>query len=157
MVQGGAGGGGASSAGGAAGGASAAGSGGAGPARQDLSSVIEAVKAAVGSKTEAAKEKKAAAKGGTKGITRARRTYTDKRKTKLAELRSLKSKRIREFNTKTKKMNKADRTKARREFKKKVEAQFKEMQQRFPTARGLKSVAAIRELIRKIDAIKTAK
>ena len=54
-------------------------------------------------------------------------------------------------------MNKADRNKARREYKKKVEAQFKEMQSRFPTARGLKSVGVIRELIRKIDAIKTAR
>ena len=152
VVQGGAGGGGASAAGGAAGGSSAS---GAGPARQgaDLGKIVEAVKAA------ASAGKKAPAKGGTtsKGITRARRTYTDKRKTKLAELRSLKSKRIREFNAKTKKMNKADRNKARREFKKKVESQFKEMQSRFPTARGLKSVGVIRELIRKIDAIKTAR
>jgi hypothetical protein len=49
------------------------------------------------------------------------------------------------------------RQKARREYKKKVNAQFKEMQSKFPTARGLKSVGAIRELIRKIDAIRTAK
>ena len=98
-----------------------------------------------------------AGKGSTKGITQARRAYTDKRKVKLAELRALKSKRIREFNAKTKKMKPADRTKARREYKKKVDAQFKEMQKRFPTARGLKSVGVIRELIRKIDAIKAAK
>ena len=56
-----------------------------------------------------------------------------------------------------KKLPKADRDKQRREYKKRVEAQFKEAQQRFPTARGLKSVAGIRDLIRKIDAFKAAK
>ena len=153
VVQGGAGGGGASS---SAGGSSASsGGGGAAPAAAqqapDLSKIVEAVK-------ELAEKGKAGKKGGTtKGITQARRTYTDKRKTKLAELRSLKSKRIREFNTKTKKLSKGERDKQRRAYKKKVEAQFKEMQQRFPTARGLKSVGVIRELIRKIDALKVAK
>ena len=72
-------------------------------------------------------------------------------------MRALKSKRIREFATKTKKLPKADRLKQRREYKKRVEAQFKEMQTRFPTARGLKSVGVLRELIRKIDAFKSAK
>ena len=43
------------------------------------------------------------------------------------------------------------------EFKKKVESQFREMQTRFPTARGLKSVATIRELIRKLQSLRTAK
>jgi hypothetical protein len=151
VVQGGSGGGGASS---SAGGSSAA-SGGGGAARApDLSKVVEAVKA-----LGAAKDAKGAArsKGGTKGITRARRSYTDKRKTKIAELRALKSKRIREFNTRTKKMPKAERDKARREFKKRVNAQFKEAQQRFPTARGLKTVAGLRELIRKLDAFRPAK
>ena len=93
----------------------------------------------------------------TRGITQVRRTYTDKRKAKIAELRALKSKRIREFNQKTKKMKKADRSKQRREFKARVEAQFKEAQSRFPTARGLKSVSVLRELIRKIDAFRSAK
>ena len=92
-----------------------------------------------------------------KGITQARRAYTDKRKTKIAELRSLKSKRIREFNAKTKKLEKTERSKQRAAYKKKVEAQFKEMQQRFPTARGLKTVAVIRELLRKLSAFKSAK
>ena len=101
--------------------------------------------------------KKKGASGATKGITQARRSYTDKRKTKIAELRALKSKRIREFAAKTKKLPKAERQKQRREFKKKVEAQFKEMQTKFPTARGLKSVGVIRELIRKINAFKAAK
>jgi len=152
VVQGGSGGGGASS---SAGGSSASsGGGGAAPAAPDLSKVVEAVKQLAAQKAAGGKAGK---KGSAKGITQARRTYTDKRKVKLAELRALKSKRIREFNTKTKKMNPADRTKARREYKKKVDAQFNEMQKRFPTARGLKSVGVIRELIRKIDAIKAAK
>ena len=89
--------------------------------------------------------------------TQARKQYTDRRKTKIAELRALKSKRIREFNAKTKKMPAAERKKQRAEFKKKVEAQFKEAQTQFPTARGLKSVGVIRELIRKLEAFKTAK
>ena len=105
----------------------------------------------------AAKKKGAGGAGGAKGITRARRTYTDKRKAKIAELRALKSKRIREFAAKTKKLPKEERNKQRRAFKKRVEAQFKEMQTRFPTARGLKSVSVIRELIRKIDSIRSAK
>ena len=103
---------------------------------------------------EGAKKK---AGGGTKGITQARRSYTDKRKAKIAELRALKSKRIREFNAKTKKMPAAERLKQRRAYKKKVEAQFKEMQTRFPTARGLKSVGVLRELIRKLDAFRAAR
>ena len=111
---------------------------------------------------EGSKEKQAAAaKGGsgssTKGITQARRAYTDKRKIKMAELRALKSKRIREFNQKTKSMPKADRDKARREYKKKVEAQFKEAQRQFPTARGIKTVGALRELARRISAMKMAR
>ena len=148
VVQGGAGGGGASSAGG-----SSAASGGGAPAAAapDLSKVVEAIKQIA----EGAKKKGAGS--GTKGITQARRTYTDKRKAKIAELRALKSKRIREFAAKTKKLPKAERQKQRREYRKRVEAQFKEMQTRFPTARGLKSVGVIRELIRKISAFKSAK
>jgi len=155
VVQGGAGGGGASS---SAGGSSASSGGGSAPARApapDLSKVVEAVKQIAGAASDAAKKKKGAAS--TKGITQARRTYTDKRKAKIAELRALKSKRIREFAAKTKKLPKAERTKQRREFKKKVDAQFKEMQTRFPNARGLKSVGVIRELTRKISALQTAK
>ena len=150
VVQGGAGGGGASAAGGAA---SSSGGGGRGPAAAapDLSKVVEAIKQIA----EGAKKKGAGS--GTKGITQARRTYTDKRKAKIAELRALKSKRIREFAAKTKKLPKAERQKQRREYRKRVEAQFKEMQTRFPTARGLKSVGVIRELIRKISAFKSAK
>ena len=155
VVQGGAGGGGASS---SAGGSSASGGGSGAAARApDLSKVVEAVKSIAAAAAD--KKKKAAGGGGsgTKGITQARRSYTDKRKTKIAELRALKGKRIREFNAKTKKMPKAQRDKARREFKKKVNAQFKEAQQQFPTARGLKTVAGIRELIRKLEAFRPAK
>ena len=148
-MQGAGGGGSSSSSGGAAGGAAASGGGARAP---DLSKVVEAVKAIAESAKKGSKAKKSE-----KGISVARRTYTDRRKTKIAELRALKSKRIREFAAKTKKMPKAERDKQRREFKKKVESQFKEMQTRFPTARGLKSVATIRELIRKLQSLRTAK
>ena len=104
---------------------------------------------------QASKKKEPAGKASSKGITQARRRYTDKRKTTLAAMRALKSKRIRQFNTKTKQMPKAQRDKQRREFKKKVEAQYKEVTTKFPTARGMKSVATIRELIRKLEGIKT--
>ena len=158
VVQGGAGGGGASS---SAGGSSASsGGGGAAPAparAPDLSGVVEAVKKIAEAKGKQGRAAAGKQKGSDKGITRARRTYTDKRKVKLGELRALKAKRIREFANKTKKMEKKARDKARREYKKKVNAQFKEMQSKFPTARGLKSVSVIRDLIRKIDAIKAAK
>ena len=156
VVQGGAGGGGASSSAGGSSASSGGSGGGAAPARAaapDMSKIVEAVKEIAG----AAAKKKGAGAGGAKGITRARRTYTDKRKAKIAELRALKSKRIREFAAKTKKLPKEERNKQRRAFKKRVEAQFKEMQTRFPTARGLKSVSVIRELIRKIDSIRSAK
>jgi transposase len=113
--------------------------------------VVEAVKA-IAESVKGSKAKKSE-----KGISVARRTYTDRRKTKIAELRALKSKRIREFAARTKKLPASERDKQRREFKKKVESQFREMQTRFPTARGLKSVATIRELIRKLQSLRTAK
>ena len=155
VVQGGHGGGGASAGGSSSSGGAAAG-GGPGGARPDLSKIVEAVGKAVKGK-KAAEPTKARPSGATKGITQARRTYTDKRKAKIAELRALKSRRIREFMQKTKKLPKADREKQRREYKARVEAQFKEAQKRFPTARGLKSVGVLRDLIRKIDAFKAAK
>ena len=151
-MQGAGGGGSSSSSGGAAGGAAASGGGARAQGMPDLSKVVEAVKAIAESAKKGSKAKKSE-----KGISVARRTYTDRRKTKIAELRALKSKRIREFAAKTKKMPKAERDKQRREFKKKVESQFREMQTRFPTARGLKSVATIRELIRKLQSLRTAK
>ena len=86
------------------------------------------------------------------GITAAKKRYVSKRKVKMGEMRALKSKRIREHNAKTKKLPKAERDKARREFKKKVETQFKEVGKRFPPARGLKDVKTVRELIDKLSA-----
>ena len=89
-------------------------------------------------------------------ISQARRAYTNSRKGKLAKLRALKAKRIKEFATKTKKLPKDQRRKQRRAFKAKVEHQFRELQKKFPTARGLKSVTAVRELIRQIEAVRVA-
>ena len=90
------------------------------------------------------------------GITAAKKRYVSKRKVKMGEMRALKSKRIREHNAKTKKLPKAERDKARREFKKKVETQFKEVGKRFPPARGLKDVKTVRELIDKLERVRMA-
>ena len=90
------------------------------------------------------------------GITVAKKQYTDKRKVKLGEMRALKSKRIREHNTKTKKMPKAERDAARRDFKKKVNTQYKEVTKRFPPARGLKDVSTVRDLIAKLERVRMA-
>ena len=158
VVQGGHGGGGASAGGSSSSGGAAAGGGPSGGGGRDMSRTVEALaKAVKGARKGGDAPKKKKAEGDTRGITRARRSYTDKRKSKIAELRALKGKRIREFEQRTKKMPKAERDKARREFKKKVNAQFKEAQQQFPTARGLKSVGVIRELIRKLEAFRPAK
>ena len=78
------------------------------------------------------------------GITAAKKQYTDRRKVKMAEMRSLKSKRIREHTQKTKTMAKAERDKARKAFKEKVNAQYREASKRFPPARGLKDVTTIK-------------
>ena len=88
------------------------------------------------------------------GITAAKKRYTDKRKVKLGELRALKSKRVREHKAKTKKMPAAQRTKARKEFKKKVDTQYKEVTKRFPVARGLKDLQTVRSLIAKIERVR---
>ena len=88
------------------------------------------------------------------GITAAKKRYTDKRKVKLGELRALKSKRLREHKARTKKMPKANRDKARAEFKKKVDSQYKEVTKRFPTARGLRDLQTVRSLIDKIDRVR---
>lgn len=90
------------------------------------------------------------------GITAAKKQYTDKRKVKMAEMRSLKSKRVREHNQKTKKLPAAERTKARKEFKAKVNAQYKEATRRFPPARGLKDLRTVRELIAKLGTVRMA-
>ena len=88
------------------------------------------------------------------GITAAKKRYTDKRKGKLGELRALKSKRIREHAASTKKMPKAERAKARKAFKDKVNSQYKEVTKRFPTARGLKDLQTVKGLIDKIDRVR---
>ena len=88
------------------------------------------------------------------GITAAKKRYTDKRKVKLGELRALKSKRIREHKAKTKKMKPTDRSKSRAEFKKRVDGQFREVTKRFPTARGLKDLQTVRQLIDKIERVR---
>ena len=88
------------------------------------------------------------------GISSARKRYTDARKTKLAALRSHRDKLIREHNTKTKKLPKSERTKARADFKKKVDQQYKEVTKRFPTARGLKDLQTVRGLIDKIERVR---
>ena len=88
------------------------------------------------------------------GITAAKKRYTDKRKVKLGELRALKSKRLREHATKTKKLPKAERAKQRKAFKAKVASQFKEVTKRFPTARGLKDLQTVKGLIDKIERVR---
>ena len=88
------------------------------------------------------------------GITAAKKRYTDKRKVKLGELRALKSKRIREHSTRTKKLPKAERAKQRKAFKDKVNTQFKEVTKRFPTARGLKDLQTVKGLIDKIERVR---
>ena len=131
------------------GGASASASSGGSGARD--SAYMPALIAALSKKNETGKT---ATKKRQSGITAAKKRYTDKRKLKMSELRALKSKRIREHAAKTKKMPKAERDKARREFKKKVNDQFKEVSKRFPTARGLKDLQSVRALIDKIERVR---
>ena len=99
------------------------------------------------------KEKPKAKKKKQSGITQARKRYTAKRKAKLAELRSQKSKKVKEFNTRTKKMPKAARDKARREFRAKVNAQFKQLSKRFPTARGVQDTRALATMTKQLDTL----
>ena len=73
---------------------------------------------------------------------------------KLGELRALKSKRLREHKSKTKKLPKAERDKQRKAYKARVNAQFKEVSKRFPTARGLRDLQTIRGLIGKIERVR---
>ena len=92
----------------------------------------------------------------TSGITKAKKRYTDQRKLKLANMRALKSKRIREFAAKTKKMAPKQRLEARKAFKKKAEGRFREFKQRFPVARGLKDLRTIQQLTRKLEGVRMA-
>ena len=131
--------------GGGAAASSSSGAAGAGQGAQQAAGLIAAVLA-----------KKKKTKKRQSGITAAKKRYTDKRKVKMGEMRALKSKRIREHNAKTKKMPKAERDKSRREFKKRVETQFKEVAKRFPPARGLKDVKTVRDLIDKLERVRMA-
>jgi len=51
-------------------------------------------------------------------------------------------------------MKPSERNKARAEFKKKVENQYREVTKRFPTARGLKDLQTVRGLIDKIERVR---
>jgi hypothetical protein len=121
--------------------ASASASGAAGGAQQAAGALIAALQSKKTKKRQS-------------GITAAKKRYTDKRKVKLGEMRALKSKRIREHAQKTKSLPKAQRDKQRREFREKAKAQLAEVSKRFPTARGLKDVKTVRELIQKIDRVR---
>ena len=128
--------------------ASIAGTGG-GQAQQRQPIIVQAPK-----KKKAAPKKKAGAKKAQTGVTSARKKYTAKRKSKLAELRSSKAKRIREFNTKTKKLPAAERKKRRADFKRKVNAQYKNIVSKFPTARGMTNVQQLQRLIKQAESIR---
>ena len=73
----------------------------------------------------------------------------------MKQLRGLKAKKIREHNTRTKKMDPAARKASRKAFKEKVSAQFKQVTGKFPTARGLKETKSVLRLINQIAAMKT--
>ena len=135
-------------------GAAGAAAGGAGGASSSAASSGAAGAAGAAGRKEEPKKKSRKAQS---GITKAKKRYTDKRKVKLAELRSLKSKRIREFAAKTKGMPKAQRDKARKAFKANANAQYSEVAKRFPTARGLRDAATVRELIAKLEKTRMAK
>ena len=104
-------------------------------------------------------KKKPAAKKGAKrkqtGVTQARKQYTTKRKQKMAQLRIAKARKIKEFNSKTKRMPKAQRDKARREFKARVNKQMASITSKFPTARGITDIGKLNQLIRQADSIRT--
>jgi hypothetical protein len=102
-----------------------------------------------------AKKKGGGAKKKQTGVTRARKQYTAKRKQKMAQLRSAKARKIKEFNSKTKTMPKAQRDKARRAFKAKVNKQMASITSKFPTARGITDIGKLNQLIRQADSIRT--
>ena len=74
----------------------------------------------------------------------------------MAEMRSLKAKRIREFATKTKKLGKKQRAQARKEFKKKVDSHYKAIVTKFPPSRGLRDLATVLQLIKKLESVRMA-
>ena len=73
------------------------------------------------------------------------------RKTKLANLRSIRDKRIREFNSKTKKLPPKERNRLRKEFKAKQNGIYKEQVKKFPTARGMNDPRTVLGLIKKLE------
>ena len=74
----------------------------------------------------------------------------------MAELRKAKAAKIKQFNARTKKMRPADRKNARRDFKAKVAAQFKQITKRFPTARGIKETGALQALTKQLAAVRSS-
>ena len=74
----------------------------------------------------------------------------------MAEMRSLKAKRVREFAARTKKMPAAQRKQARKAFKEKVDGRYREMAGKFPPARGLKDLPSVLQLIAKLDTVRMA-
>ena len=103
------------------------------------------------------KPEKKKAKRKASGITKAKKRYTDQRKIKMAEMRSLKAKRLREFAARTKKMPKKQRDDARKEFKSKANARYREMVAKFPPARGLRDLQSVLGLISKLETVRMAR
>ena len=57
---------------------------------------------------------------------------------------------MREHKSKTKKMPKKERD-AAREFRKKVDSQYKEQVKKYPPARGMKDVGSVLKLIKRVQ------
>ena len=115
-------------------GAPGAAGGGGGASGAAAAAASGAAGAAAGARKPESKKRRKAS-----GITKAKKRYTDQRKIKMAEMRSLKSKRIREFAARTKKMPKKNRDEARKAYAAKANARYHEMSTKFPPARGLKA------------------
>ena len=128
--------------------------GGAGASASSASPGQAAARPPIIVQQKAAPKKKKAVKKAQTGVTQARKRYTAKRKQKLAELRSAKAKKIREFNAKTKTLPKAERQKRRRDFKQKVNAQLKTITSKFPTARGITNVARLQQLLKQVNSMR---
>jgi hypothetical protein len=129
----------------------AAGGGGGGASGAAAAAAAAGAAGAAGArKLEKKKRRKAS------GITKAKKRYTDQRKIKMAEMRSLKSKRIREFAARTKKMPKKNRDEARKAYAAKANARYREMSTKFPPARGLKDLQSVLQLIAKLDTVRMA-
>ena len=130
----------------------AAGGGGGGAAGAAAAAAASGAAGAAGARKPEKKKKRRKASG----ITKAKKRYTDQRKIKMAEMRSLKSKRIREFAARTKKMPKKNRDEARKAYAAKANARYREMATKFPPARGLKDLQSVLQLIAKLDTVRMA-